>query len=64
MESGYTCNTIYWSMELPHMIILISFGDQQDICEYGGSYYDIAQTFELKIDLSGETSTVFSNLYA
>lgn len=62
--SGYKCNAVYWSMELPHMTILTSFSGQQGICEYSGSYYDIAQAFGLKTGLSSGTSTVFSNLYA
>jgi len=62
--SAYTCHSIFWSMELPHMTIITSFGGKQDICEYGGSYYDIAQAFGLKTGLAGGTSVVYSNLYA
>jgi hypothetical protein len=62
--SAYKCHAAYWSMELPHITILSSFGGKQGICEYGGSYNDIAQAFGLKTGLSSGLSTVYSNLYA
>jgi hypothetical protein len=46
------------------MTILTSSSGKQGICEYGGSYYDIAQAFGLKAGISSGTSTVVSNLYA
>jgi hypothetical protein len=45
-------------MELPHVILLTSFDGQQGICEYGGSYADIANAIGLTSSIqSGQVST-------
>lgn len=52
-------------MLLPHVTLLANFNNQQGICEYDGSYSDIAGQIGLTLPLSsGVTTVTNSNLYA
>jgi hypothetical protein len=65
IDSESTCNAVYWSMELPHITLLSTFNDQQGICEYSGSYSDIANAVGLTDSLqSGSYSFPNTALYA
>jgi hypothetical protein len=64
--SGYTCNAVYWTMELPHVTMFTSFSGDIGICEYTSGYYDIA-TYSIGINgylVNGQNSFTNTGLYA
>ena len=52
IDSVFQCTAQFWSMLLPHITLISTFQGQQGICEYSGSYTDIANAVGLTSSLT------------